>query len=196
MSDREAQLSRKTSETEVRVRLDLDGKGDSRITTGLGFLDHMLTSFAVHGLFDLELEAKGDRNVDDHHTVEDVGIVLGEAIGKALGERRGIRRYATSILPMDETLGMVSLDLSGRSACQFDAPLAGKIGAFDAELIREFFVAVSRGGDLTLHAKILAGGNQHHAAEALFKAFGRALDEATRIDPRVGGVPSSKGKLV
>ncbi len=196
MSDREAQLSRKTTETEVRVRLNLDGRGESAINTGIGFLDHMLALFAVHGLFNLEVQANGDRHVDDHHTVEDVGIVLGEAIGKALGERRGIRRYATTILPMDETLGMVSLDLSGRSACQFDAPLAGKIGAFDAELIEEFFVAVSRGGGLALHAKILAGGNQHHMAEALFKAFGRALDEATRIDPRVGGVPSSKGKLV
>jgi len=196
MSDREAKLSRKTNETQVRMRLNLDGKGESRITTGIGFLDHMLTSFAVHGLFDLELEASGDRNVDDHHTVEDVGIVLGQAIGKALKERLGIRRYATSILPMDESLAMVALDLSGRSACWFDAPLAGKIGAFDAELIEEFFVAVSRGGDLTLHVKILAGGNRHHMAEALFKAFGRALDEATRIDPRVGGVPSSKGKLV
>ena len=196
MNDREARLSRKTSETEVRVRLGLDGRGESRITTGIGFFDHMLTSFAVHGLFDLEVEAKGDRNVDDHHTVEDVGIVLGQAIGEALGERRGIKRYATTILPMDETLGMVSLDLSGRSACQFDAPLTGKIGAFDAELIEEFFVAISRGGDLTLHAKILAGGNQHHAAEALFKAFGHALDEATQIDQRMEGVPSSKGKLV
>jgi imidazoleglycerol-phosphate dehydratase len=196
MKDREATLSRKTNETEVRVRLNLDGKGESRVTTGIGFLDHMLTSFAVHGLFNLEVQAKGDRHVDDHHTVEDVGIVLGEAIGKALGERHGIRRYGTAILPMDETLGLVSLDLSGRSACQFDAPVAGKIGAFDAELIEEFFVAVSRGGDLTLHAKILAGRNQHHAAEALFKAFGRALDEATLIDPRIEGVPSSKGKLV
>lgn len=196
MSDREAQLSRETNETEIRVRLNLDGKGESKITTGIGFLDHMLTSFAVHGLFDFEVEATGNRNVDDHHTVEDVGIVLGQAIGKALGERLGIRRYAASIIPMDESLAMVALDLSGRSACRFDAPLAGKIGAFDAELIEEFFVAVSRGGALTLHAKILAGGNQHHMAEALFKAFGRALDEATRIDPRVGGVPSSKGKLV
>jgi len=156
----------------------------------------MLTLFAVHGLFNLEVQVKGDRHVDDHHTVEDVGIVLGEAIGKALGERRGIRRYGTAILPMDETLGLISLDLSGRSTCQFDAPLTGKIGPFDAELIEEFFIAVSRGGDLTLHAKILAGGNQHHMAEALFKAFGRALDEATRIDPRIEGVPSSKGKLV
>jgi len=196
MNDRETTLSRKTNETEVRVRLNLDGKGESAINTGVGFLDHMLTLFAVHGLFNLEVQVKGDRHVDDHHTVEDVGIVLGEAIGKALGERRGIRRYGTAILPMDETLGLISLDLSGRSTCQFDAPLTGKIGPFDAELIEEFFIAVSRGGDLTLHAKILAGGNQHHMAEALFKAFGRALDEATRIDPRIEGVPSSKGKLV
>ena len=196
MNDREAKLSRKTNETEVRVRLNLDGKGESAINTGVGFLDHMLTLFAVHGLFNLEVQAKGDRHVDDHHTVEDVGIVLGEAIGKALGERIGIKRYGTSILPMDETLGLVSLDLSGRSACQFDAPLTGKIGTFDAELIEDFFVAVSRGAAVTLHAKIFYGRNQHHAAEALFKAFGRALDEATQIDPRIEGVPSSKGKLV
>ncbi len=196
MNNREAKLSRKTTETEVRVRLNLDGKGESIINTGVGFLDHMLASFAVHGLFTLEVQANGDRHVDDHHTVEDVGIVLGEAIGKALGERCGIRRYGTSILPMDETLGMVSLDLSGRSACQFDAPLTGKIGTFDAELLEDFFIAVSRGGAFTLHAKIFTGRNQHHTAEALFKAFGRALDEATQIDPRIEGVPSSKGKLV
>jgi len=196
MNDREAKLSRKTIETEVGVRLTLDGKGEYKVNTGVGFLDHMLALFAVHGLFNLEVQAKGDRHVDDHHTVEDVGIVLGEAIGKALGERRGIRRYATSILPMDETLGLVSLDLSGRSTCQFDAPLTGKIGTFDAELIEDFFVAVSRGAAVTLHAKIFAGRNRHHAAEALFKAFGRALDEATQIDPRIEGVPSSKGKLV
>ena len=196
MNNREAKAHRKTSETEVRVRLNLDGKGESKINTGVGFLDHMLASFAVHGLFDLEVEARGDRHVDDHHTVEDVGIVLGEAIDKALGERCGIRRYATTILPMDETLGLVSLDLSGRSACQFDAPLTGKIGTFDAELIEEFFNGVARGGSLTLHAKVLYGKNQHHMVEALFKAFGKALDEATQIDPRMKGVPSSKRKLV
>jgi len=195
MNDREATLSRKTSETDIRIRLALDGRGECRVNTGIGFLDHMLALFAVHGLFDLEVQAEGDRHVDDHHTVEDVGIVLGEAIGTALGAKRGIRRYGTAILPMDETLAMVCLDLSGRSACQFDAPLTGRIGAFDAELIEECFVAVSRGGAFTLHVKILAGKNQHHIAEALFKAFGRALDEATQIDPRMEGVPSSKGRL-
>lgn len=196
MNVREAKLSRKTSETEVRVRLALDGKGESAINTGVGFLDHMLALFALHGLFNLEVQAKGDRHVDDHHTVEDVGIVLGEAIGKALGERRGIRRYGMSLLPMDETLGLVCLDLAGRSVCQFEAPLAGKIGTFDAELIEEFLIATSRGGAFTLHAKVLYGRNQHHMAEALFKAFGRALDEAVQLDPRMEGVPSSKGRLV
>jgi len=196
MTDREADLSRKTTETDVRIRLALDGKGECTVNTRIGFFDHMLTLFAVHGLFDLEVQAEGDRHVDDHHTVEDVGIVLGEAIGKALGEKRGIRRYGTSILPMDETLAMVCLDLSGRSVCQFDAPLSGKIGTFDAELIEECFIAISHGGAFTLHAKIFYGRNRHHVAEALFKAFGRALDEATRIDPRIDGVPSSKGRLV
>jgi imidazoleglycerol-phosphate dehydratase len=196
MNARKAEVSRKTSETEVRVRLSLDGKGESVINTRIGFLDHMLASFAVHGRFNLEVQAKGDLHVDNHHTVEDVGIVLGKAIGKALEERHGIRRYGTSILPMDETLGMVSLDLSDRSLCQFDTPLTGKIGTFDAELIEEFFIAISRGGAFTLHAKILAGRNQHHMAEALFKAFGRALDAATQIDPKIEGAPSSKGTLI
>jgi len=195
MSDREAAISRRTTETDISLGLRLDGTGQPSVRTGIGFLDHMLTLFAVQGLFDLDLRVEGDREVDDHHTVEDVGIALGEAVSEALGERRGIRRYGTFTVPMDESLALVALDLSGRSGCWVEAPLTGKIGTFDAELIEEFFVGFSRGGRLTLHARILAGKNQHHMAEALFKAFGRALDEATAIDPRRDGVPSSKGSL-
>lgn len=195
MNDREAAISRKTNETDTSLSLRLDGTGRASVRTGIGFLDHMLTLFAVQGLFDLDLRVEGDREVDDHHTVEDVGIALGEAVSEALGERRGILRYGTLTVPMDESLALISLDLSGRSGCWVEAPLAGKIGTFDAELIEEFFVGFSRGGRLTLHARILAGKNRHHMAEALFKAFGRALDEATAIDPRRDDVPSSKGSL-
>lgn len=195
MRDREAELRRKTGETDVRVKLNLDGSGEYKVNTGIGFLDHMFCLFARHGVFDLTLEAKGDLKVDLHHTVEDVGISLGEAIKEALGGKEGIRRFGTSITPMDESLGMVSIDLSGRTACCFDAPLEGKIGTFDAELIEEFFISVTRGGSLTLHAKLFYGRNAHHMVEALFKAFGRALDEATQIDERIVGVLSTKGKL-
>jgi len=195
MNNREAKVYRKTNETEVRVRLNLDGRGQYKIKTGIGFFDHMLGLFTRHGLFNLELDVQGDRHVDDHHTVEDVGLVLGEAIGKALGEPLGIKRYAASILPMDEALVMVVLDLAGRSGCWFAAPLSGKIGSFDAELIEDFFIALSRGGNLTLHVKVFYGRNPPHMAEARFKAFGRALDEATQIDPRIGSVPSTKGTL-
>lgn len=195
MSDRKSEVIRKTEETDVRVRLSLDGRGTYKVATGIGFFDHLLSLFAKHGLFDLELEARGDLEVDGHHTVEDVGIVLGETIKEALGDKEGIKRFGTSIIPMDESLGMVSLDLSGRTACLFDAPLKGKIGTFDAELIEEFFIAVSRGGSLTLHARLFYGRNAHHMAEALFKAFGKALDEATQIDKRIEGVLSTKGRL-
>ncbi len=195
MSDREAAISRRTNETDISLGLRLDGTGQPSVRTGIGFLDHMLTLFAVHGLFDLDLRVEGDREVDDHHTVEDVGIALGEAVSEALGERSGIRRYGAFTVPMDESLALVALDLSGRGGCWVETPFAGKIGAFDAELIEEFFVGFSRGGRLTLHARILAGKNRHHMAEALFKAFGRALDEAIAIDPRRDGVPSSKGSL-
>jgi len=195
MSNRRVEIHRKTDETDIEGRLDLDGSGKYKIDTGIGFLNHMLSLLTKHGLFDLELTVKGDLEVDFHHTVEDVGISLGKAIDESLGEKEGIRRYGTAIIPMDESLGMVSIDLSGRTAYRIDTPLNGKIGTFDAELIEEFFIAVSRGGSLTLHAKVFYGRNAHHMAEALFKAFGRALDEATRIDERVVGVPSTKGKL-
>jgi imidazoleglycerol-phosphate dehydratase len=195
MSDREATISRRTNETDISLGLRLDGAGQLSVRTGIGFLDHMLTLFAVQGLFDLDLRVEGDREVDEHHTVEDVGIALGDAVSEALGARSGIRRYGTFTVPMDESLALVALDLSGRSGCWVEAPLTGKIGTFDAELIEEFFVGFSRGGRLTLHARILAGTNRHHMAEALFKAFGRALAEAIAIDPRRDGVPSSKGSL-
>ena len=195
MSDREATISRKTTETDITLSLRLDGAGRPSVRTGVRFLDHMLAVFAVQGLFDLDVQVDGDREVDDHHTVEDVGITLGEGVSEALGARVGIRRYGTFTLPMDESLALVALDLSGRSGCWVEAPLTGRIGTFDAELIEEFFVGFSRGGRLTLHARILAGTNRHHMAEALFKAFGRALDEATAIDSHRNGVPSSKGTL-
>ena len=197
MSNREATIRRTTNETdfEVVLKLDGDGDGEGTIATGVGLLDHLLTQFAVHGLFCLEVRATGDREVDDHHTVEDVGRALGEAISASIGERSRIGRYGTATIPMDEALALVAVDLSGRSGCWVDAPISGAIGTLDAELVEEFFVAFARGGRLTLHARILAGTNRHHMAEALFKAFGRALDEAIAIDPRRSDVPSSKGTL-
>ncbi len=195
MSDRQAARRRWTNETDVRVQLKLDGKGRCDIEAGIGFFDHMLTQFAVQGLFDLHVRVDGDRQVDDHHAVEDVGIVLGEVVSEAIGERARIARYGSSIIPMDEALALAAIDLSGRAACWLEAELSGKIGSFDAELVEEFFTGFSRGGALTLHARILAGRNRHHMAEALFKALGRALDAATQIDPRREDVPSSKGTL-
>ena len=195
MSNRQATVRRKTTETDVNVDLMLDGDGTHSIETGMGFFDHMLSQFAVQGLFSLNVRAEGDRHIDDHHTVEDVGFVLGGALCDATGERTGIRRYGTAIVPMDESLALVALDLSGRSGCWVETPVTGRVGTFDAELIEEFFAAFARGGRLTVHARILAGSNRHHMAEALFKAFGRALDEATAIDSRRVGVPSSKGAL-
>jgi len=195
MSNRAATIRRTTNETDIELTVKLDGNGDGTIATGVGFLDHLLAQFAVHGLFCLDVHAAGDRYVDDHHTVEDVGLALGEALSAAVGERAGIGRYGTATIPMDESLALVAIDLSGRSGSWVDAPLSGTIGAFDAELIEEFFVAVSRGGRMTVHARILAGRNRHHMAEALFKSFGRAMDRATALDPRRAGVPSSKGCL-
>jgi imidazoleglycerol-phosphate dehydratase len=193
---RTATIERKTAETDVRLTLALDGTGTARIATGVGFLDHMLTLLARHGLFDLDVAASGDLEVDQHHTVEDVGICLGQALARAAGDKRGLARYGSATVPMDEALVLASLDLSGRPFFAGDLDLARrKIGDFDAELVPEFFRAVATHGLLTLHLRQLAGENGHHLAEAAFKAFARALDAATRRDDRVAGVPSTKGVL-
>lgn len=196
MEPRTADIVRKTAETEVRVLLTLDGTGLARVHTGVGFLDHMLTHVAVHGLMDLEVSATGDLHVDDHHTVEDVGIALGQAVQRALGERRGIVRYGEATVPMDEALAQAVLDLSGRAHLSYEDGLSpGKVGQVDTELFREFFEAFVRHSGTTLHVRVLAGRNAHHVVEAVFKAFGRALAAAVRHDPRRAGVPSTKGSL-
>jgi imidazoleglycerol-phosphate dehydratase len=194
---RSAEVERKTAETRVLVAVDLDGTGRCDVFTGVGFFDHMLTHVAVHGLTDLTVQAQGDLEVDAHHTVEDVGIALGQALNRTLGDRKGIARYGEATVPMDEALAHVALDLSGRSHLSYEdsLPAAGKVGTLDVELVREFFEAFVRNAGATLHVRVLAGRNAHHVVEAVFKAFGRALDAATRIDPRRGGVPSTKGSL-
>ncbi|HID54969.1 TPA: imidazoleglycerol-phosphate dehydratase HisB [Candidatus Poribacteria bacterium] len=194
---RTAQVERETGETKVRVKLSLDGEGRYDISTGIGFLDHMLHLFAKHGLFDLELRAEGDLHVDYHHTVEDVGICLGEAVSKALGDRSGIRRFGFFILPMFESLAIVSLDVCGRGFLSFNAPdLEGRIGDFDSELVEEFFNGFVGRARVTMHVLIQHGSNRHHMVEAIFKAFAKALDMATQIDERIKDVPSTKGVLV
>lgn len=193
---RAATVTRETKETKITVRLDLDGSGLSDVSTGIGFLDHMLTGFAKHGFFDLILKAEGDLEVDTHHTVEDTGIVLGTAIREALGDKAGIVRYGSCILPMDEALMLVALDLCGRPYFQWNASFqAERIGELETETIREFFYAVSYGAMMNLHIRELDGINSHHVAEAMFKAFGKALDAATRKDSRIVGVLSTKGEL-
>ena len=193
---RTAQEIRTTRETDISLRLNLDGSGSYEIKTGVGFFDHMLEGFARHGLFDLELKGKGDLKVDDHHTIEDTGIVLGTAIRKALGDKRGIRRYGSNILPMDETLVLTAIDLGGRPYFVFDGEFpTEKIGDMAAEMVREFFYAVSYSAGMNLHMKVLNGGNSHHMAEALFKSFAKSLDEAVSYDPRIAGVLSTKGSL-
>lgn len=193
---RTAQEIRTTRETDISLRLNLDGSGSYEIKTGVGFFDHMLEGFARHGLFDLELKVKGDLKVDDHHTIEDTGIVLGTAIRKALGDKRGIRRYGSSILPMDETLVLTAIDLGGRPYFVFDGEFpTEKIGDMAVEMVREFFYAVSYSAGMNLHMKVLNGGNSHHMAEALFKSFAKSLDEAVSYDPRIAGVLSTKGSL-
>ena len=178
------------------MSLNLDGSGKTSIHTGIGFLDHMLDGFARHGLFDLEISVKGDLEVDCHHTVEDVGIVLGEAIRQALGDKSGIRRYGHSILPMDETLALCAVDLSGRAYLNYDAAFTvPRLGELDTEMIREFFYAVSSHAMMNLHVKILDGENNHHMAEALFKSFGKALDMAVQEEPRIQGAWTTKGSL-
>ena len=193
---RTAQEIRTTRETDISLRLNLDGSGSYEIKTGVGFFDHMLEGFARHGLFDLELKVKGDLKVDDHHTIEDTGIVLGTAIRKALGDKRGIRHYGSNILPMDETLVLTAIDLGGRPYFVFDGEFpTEKIGDMAAEMVREFFYAVSYSAGMNLHMKVLNGGNSHHMAEALFKSFAKSLDEAVSYDPRIAGVLSTKGSL-
>ena len=194
---RSAEISRKTAETDIRLTLALDGTGAAKIATGVGFLDHMLTLFAAHGRFDLTLDCKGDTRVDDHHSVEDIGIVLGEAIRTALADKRGIRRYGSMLLPMDEALVLCALDLSGRACLRQTVTIpTQKIGTFDTELVEEFFLALTRSAGMTLHFKQLDGTNSHHIVEAMFKAFGRALAQAVSVDERLGGeIPSTKGVL-
>lgn len=193
---RKAVIDRKTLETDIHMELDLDGSGESEIDTGIGFLDHMLNSFAKHGFFDLKVKCRGDLNVDGHHTTEDIGIVLGQAIGKAVEDKSGIHRYGTYTLPMDDALVLCALDLCGRPYLGYDLSLPmERVGGLDTELVREFFYAVSYSAMMNLHIKELAGFNTHHIIEASFKAFARALREAVDIDPHVKGVLSAKGKL-
>ena len=194
---RSAEIARATSETEILVSLDLDGSGQTNIATGIGFLDHMLTALARHALLDLDVRAKGDLHIDDHHTTEDVGIVLGQAIRAALGDKRGISRFGQSLLPMDEALAEAAIDISGRPflawSVRFETP---KIGTFDTELVEEFFRAFAFNAGITLHVTLKAGSNAHHVAEACFKAVARALRMAVEPDPRAAGaIPSTKGSL-
>ena len=193
---RSASVERKTSETIIALSLCLDGEGNADVHTGVPFFDHMLTLFAKHGLFDLKIDARGDIEVDYHHTVEDVGIALGSAFSKALGDKAGIRRYGSAYVPMDESLARVVVDISGRPYLSYEAPRGVEaIGLFPFQLVEEFLRALSVHGGLTLHVSILTGRDAHHLAEAIFKALGRALDMAVSQDDRVKGVPSTKGIL-
>lgn len=194
--NRTATINRSTKETVISLTLNLDGSGKSDIHTGIGFFDHMLDGFARHGLFDLSVQVDGDLDVDTHHTIEDTGIVLGKAIKEALGDKSGIVRYGSRILPMDETLILCALDLSGRPYFSYDLKLdREKVGDLETEMIREFFYAVSYAAEMNLHIKQLDGVNNHHIIEGAFKAFAKALDEATGFDSRVNGVLSTKGSL-
>lgn len=196
MTNRTAQINRKTKETDISVTLNLDGTGSSEIATGIGFFDHMLEGFAKHGFFDLNCTVKGDLQVDGHHTVEDVGIVLGQAIAKAVGDKKGIRRYGYFILPMDDALALCAVDLCGRPYLNFDCTFSTeRVGELDTELVREFFYAVSYSAGMNLHIKLLDGINSHHMIEAMFKAFAKALDQAVGYDSRVEDVLSTKGAL-
>ena len=196
MNGRETTVTRRTKETDIALTLNLDGSGSAKIDTGIGFFDHMLNGMARHGFLDLDLTVKGDLEVDDHHTVEDTGIVLGQAVADALGDKKGIRRFGSCILPMDETLAMAAIDLSGRPYFAFDVDFPTEtVGEMHTEMIREFFYAVSYSAAMNLHIRLLSGSNSHHIAEAVFKAFGRALDEASAKDPRITDVLSTKGSL-
>ncbi|MDD5936710.1 MAG: imidazoleglycerol-phosphate dehydratase HisB [Clostridiales bacterium] len=193
---RVAKITRTTKETDITIELNLDGKGIGKVDTGIGFFDHMLLSFAKHGFFDLNVQCKGDLYVDGHHTVEDTGIVLGQVIKKALGDKQGIKRYGSFLLPMDETLVLCAIDLSGRPYLNFQAEFTQeKVGYMDTELVREFFYAVSYSAGMNLHIKQMDGTNNHHIIEAMFKAFAKALDEACSMDSRIQGVLSTKGTV-
>lgn len=193
---RNANVSRKTTETDIKLSLNLDGKGTSEVKTGIGFFDHMLTGFAKHGLFDLKVNVNGDIEVDGHHTVEDTGIVLGNAIKEAAGEKKGMTRFGYFILPMDDALVLCSIDFSGRPYLNFDLDIPSeKCGYFETELVKEFFYAISYSAGMNIHIKLLSGDNAHHIIEATFKAFAKALDQATSLDPRITDVLSTKGKL-
>jgi imidazoleglycerol-phosphate dehydratase len=196
LTPRQGRVERKTKETDIRMGFFLDGQGEVNARTGVPFLDHMLTLFAVHGFFDLEIQAEGDLEVDAHHTVEDLGICLGEAMHKAAGERHGIRRYGHAVVPMDEACASVALDLSNRPYLVYRVPdLPDRVGEFETELVPEFFRAFCLRAGVTLHIDVPYGANTHHMLEAVFKAWGRALDAATQMDPRRTGAPSSKGVL-
>ncbi|MBR5337296.1 MAG: imidazoleglycerol-phosphate dehydratase HisB [Lachnospiraceae bacterium] len=196
MKTRISEITRTTKETDIRASLNLDGSGKADISTGIGFFDHMLDSFTRHGLFDLSFSVKGDLNVDAHHTIEDSGIVLGRAIREAVGDKKGIRRYGSIILPMDETLIICAVDLCGRPFLVYDLTFDTEmVGEFPTEMAREFFYAVAYSGEMNLHIRQMSGSNSHHIIEAAFKAFSIALDEATSTDPRINGVISTKGVL-
>ena len=196
MMIRSAVINRETRETDINMEFTVDGSGKAQIETGIGFFNHMLDSFSRHGFFDLKLTVKGDLYVDSHHTVEDTGIVLGQAIKNALGDKQGIRRYGSCVLPMDETLVLCAIDLSGRPFLSYDLELTtDKVGYMETELVKEFFYAVSYSAGMNLHIKKLSGGNNHHVIEASFKAFAKALDEACSYDERISGVLSTKGLM-
>ncbi|MDE2059332.1 MAG: imidazoleglycerol-phosphate dehydratase HisB [candidate division NC10 bacterium] len=193
---RTAKVHRKTSETDVVVELNLDGTGRHMLQTQIPFLDHMLAQLATHGLFDLSIEARGDLQVDLHHTVEDVGIALGDAFAEAMGNKRGIRRFASALIPLDEALARVAIDISGRPFLVYEAPqLQGRIGSFDVTFVKEFMRALAMNMKVNLHVTVLYGDNLHHCVEAIFKALARSLDQATVLDPRIAEVPSTKGSL-
>lgn len=196
MSERVSKLTRKTKETDITLSFSVDGTGKSSINTGIGFFNHMLEGFAKHGFFDLDVNVEGDLAVDCHHTIEDCGIVLGNAIKKAIGDKKGIKRYGSCMLPMDEVLVLCAIDLSGRPYLQFDAEFTtDRVGYMDTEMVKEFFYAISYSAGMNLHIKVITPGNNHHMIEAIFKSFARALDEATTLDPRITDILSTKGSL-
>lgn len=196
VSNRESTIERNTKETQIKCKLNIDGKGQGKIDSGIGFFDHMLEGFAKHGFFDLDMTCEGDIHVDGHHTVEDCGIVLGNAILEAVGDKKGIKRYGYMILPMDDALVLCSIDLCGRPYFSYDADFkTERIGYLDTELIREFFYAISYSAQMNIHIKVLSGENSHHICEAMFKSFAKALDMATSMDERIDDVLSTKGTL-